>query len=91
MMACFPSEVDENTQIVGKISTISDALKLMRERGWTKPRPGWELTVDTGTVTLHGEMGSRMHGEFPYRTYLQNNAGSLRVWTYISVCPVGYP
>jgi hypothetical protein len=82
------TEVDKNTLIIGKIKSANQAKKLIKNL----PRLGHETVVDKGIVNLKYEMdGSRQvfvrddENGLPreYKTYLQNNAGRFRVWTYI--------
>jgi hypothetical protein len=88
------TEVDKNTLIVGKIKTVADAKRLCKPYITKLPRPGEETLIDSGTVKLrHTLKDGRMTyyrddaDGLPrqYKTYLENNAGRFRVWTWISV------
>lgn len=84
--------IDENTRIVGKIKSISDAKKMLGNKNL--PGSGYESLVDKGEVKLHFEPQNSYTNPMkykssedgipkPYRTYLENNSGTFRVWTWI--------
>jgi hypothetical protein len=91
--------IDKNTLIVGKIKTIEEAKRICRNsQAKSLPNPGYEVLVDSGTVKLDYKPNSIMYPDKPfiyersengldrkYKTYLQNNAGTFRVWTWIYV------
>ena len=97
----FFTEVDKNTLIVGKIGTVGEAKELCRalpnpSKTNPYPGPGHETLVDSGTVGLAYSPTSSPTKPMTYRqddngipkrykTYLQNNSGSFRVWTWIEV------
>jgi len=87
-------EVDKNTQIVGKIKTVADAKHILGIKNL--PSPGYESIVDKGMVNLSYSPQNSYYKPMTYspdangiprkyETYLQNNAGRFRVWTWISV------
>ena len=87
------TEVDKNTKMVGKIKTVTDAKRMLGMKNL--PSPGHESLVDQGIVNL-SYTPKNSHDKpmtytpsadgIPrqYKTYLQNNAGTFRVWTWIS-------
>ena len=86
--------VDQNTIMIGKVKSLAEAKKLCIQVNGRLPRIGYEMQIDTGVKTLKlgdppGERGTiwSSPNEHKYRTYLANEAGAYRVWTYISVNP----
>lgn len=86
-------DVDEHTKWIGKITSVAQAKKVCVEKNGRLPRVGYEMIIDTGEIEAsndfideNGKL-NKMHGHrmAPYKTYLQNNAGSFRVWTWVSV------
>lgn len=56
--------------------TIKRAKELAKQQNGRLPRPGYEVSVATGL-----EDGARTE------TYLQNNAGRFRIWTWEEPLP----
>jgi len=80
------TEVDNNTQIIGKIKTVPDAKRILGKGNL--PRAGRESLVDSGTINLSDDSRGKLipnENGIPrkYKTYLQNNSGTFRVWTWI--------
>lgn len=81
------TDFDENTQMVGKISSVEEAKKICKKKFNHLPKPGIEILVDTGTIPIKGEEGTYWAGtaRYKYKTWLVNEAGKFRVWTWIDV------
>lgn len=90
--------IDYNTLIVGKIKTIEEAKRICKNsRARSLPNPGYEVLVDSGIVKLDYKATSSYNSPFTYerndengvprqyQTFLTNEAGTFRVWTYISM------
>lgn len=78
-------DVDKNTLLVGKISSTEQAKKMCKEKFNKLPRPGYEIIIDNGLIDIDDKGG--LHSKAEYRTHLQNNADTFRVWTWIDVSP----
>ena len=85
-------DVDENTLLVGKVHSLGDAKKMCQEKFGKIPRVGYEIKIDEGETTIKeralGAGGMMTNQQYKYKTYLQNNAGQFRVWTWIDVSPI---
>ena len=84
------SVIDKNTLTIGKIGTLPQAKKVCYEKARKLPRPGYEITIDSGTVSIDmNHPGTVWHGKhlYEYKTYLVNEGGQFRVWSWISVNP----
>lgn len=86
----YLTEVDKNTLGIGKITSVNQAKKICKEKNGGFPRPGHEMLIDEGYTEMStNDPGKVWHGKhkYKYKTYLQNNAGLFRVWSYISPSP----
>ena len=69
--------IDTNTASVGNIKTAAEAKRLCVAQFGKLPRCGYEMTVAKGNCGFPW-------GYSDYTTYLVNESGRFRVWTYIS-------
>lgn len=74
------SALDENTRIIGKINSVKQAKELCMQRFNKIPKIGYEMQIDSGISEIRNNPRE-------YRTYLANESGRFRVWTWISVNP----
>lgn len=69
--------IDENTTLVGKLTSLKEAQNICLNMHGQLPKAGYESMIDTGSIKIGREYRK-------YRTYLQNNSGTFRVWTWLS-------
>ena len=70
---------------------IKRAQIVARRRLGRLPRIGYEVLVASGVrqCTVRDAANRPMRSHFPYLTYLANECGDLRLWTWTSVNAVG--
>jgi hypothetical protein len=76
-LSSYLNRIDENTSLLGKINSIKEAQDICLEMHGEVPKKGYESMIDDGVTRIGGEYRK-------YKTYLQNNSGAFRVWTWIS-------
>ena len=83
--------IDDDTETVGKISSISQAKRMCKAKSKPLPCPGHSRVVDEGLV---GITDTQQPGtvwcktlRYRYRTYLDNEEGVFRMHTWISSSP----
>lgn len=69
--------------------SVKRAKELCIARNGRLPRCGYEMTVEKGieTRTIRDLNDQTITGPFPFQTYLQNNGGTYRVWTWYAPYP----
>jgi hypothetical protein len=65
-----------------KRMTIKRAKELAKEKLGRYPRIGHELMVEKGYIEFPAEQG-----KYRYETYLSNEGGKFRVWTWYAITP----
>jgi len=75
--------MDENTTLLGKLTSLKEAQDICLGMYGNLPKSGYESMIDAGPIKIGGEYRQ-------YKTYLQNNSGTFRVWTWISQENVPY-
>ena len=76
--------IDKNTKLVWNISTITQAKTMCVNKNKRLPKMGYEMIIDVGTVNLPFN-SNEMAVPYRFQTYLQNNASTYSVWTWIAV------
>ena len=74
--------IDRNTAAIGRFGSARHAKRYCRAQFGKLPRCGYEVRIARGYHRV-----ARCGRVREYSTYLQNNSGRMRVWTFIESWP----